>query len=525
MITDFREVQKGAVVDSDVCIIGAGAAGITMARALANSSLQVTLLESGRLEYDDRTQSLNGGRSDGLRYFPLISTRLRYFGGTTNHWNGWCAPLNDLDFAVRSWVPDSGWPIAAADLIPYYEAAQKICQLGPFQYDAAFWQTDDWPFPAFDPAKLKVRVWQFSPPTRFGEEYKAELERAVNVRVYLHATATELEAQASSPLLLGVKARSLDGAAATFKAKAFVLACGGIENARMLLVSDKVQAQGLGNAHGLVGRFFMEHPHVPAGELVVSEPGGLAARFGKFMRANTMLQAGLCVSPSVQERERILNCSTEIVAIRDETSGFEKLLAIRRALRDGKMPAQIGSKLWAILRDFNDVAWGLVEAARGRRYFADVSSLSLYVRSEQAPNPDSRITLSGEQDELGVRRVALDWQLTQLDRRTIRTAIRLIGEDVGRLGLGRVKMPDWLLSDHASLPETFQGGWHHMGTTRMSDNSKHGVVDSNCRVHQVRNLYVAGSSVFPTGGYASPTLTIVALALRLVNHLKTELIL
>lgn len=148
----------------------------------------------------------------------------------------------------------------------------------------------------------------------------------------------------------------------------------------------------------------------------------------------------------------------------------------------------------------------------------------LLIRSscEQAPHPDSRVTLDGERDALGMPRVVLDWRLSPIDRHTIAFAFRRSVDGLTQAGLGQVTLEPWIETPDLDSGE-FEGGYHHMGTTRMSDTPTSGVVDRHCRVHGVHNLYIAGPSVFPTSGCANPMLTIVALALRLAGHLSDGL--
>ena len=190
-----------------------------------------------------------------------------------------------------------------------------------------------------------------------------------------------------------------------------------------------------------------------------------------------------------------------------------------------RLPDHLGRDIWDVVTDLDDVARGMFRATPDDPYHPpyDLSRpIRFYTRLEQCPNPDSRVKLIGEQDALGLNRIALDWQLTDLDKRSLRRSQELIGAEFGRLGVGRFKLDDWLLADDNSWPEDLHGGHHHMGTCRMSDDPKRGVVDRDCRVHGFDNLYVAGSAVYPTTGYVNPTLTVVALALRLADHLKTK---
>ena len=505
-IERLSDVNGKPVYETDVCIIGAGAAGITLARSLASTGVQCLLLESGDFQLDVDTQTLADAEHTGLTSSRVC--RLRYFGGTTNHWGGWCAPLNEEDFAERAWVPDSGWPISYSQLDTYYPAAQALCELGPFRYTAEALSSEQRDFTRFDTDQLTARFYQFSdPPTRFGTAYREDLQSASNITLLLQANVVELEADASVTRVRAAKLRALDGSVGEVRAKRFVLACGAVENARLLLLSNSAEPAGLGNRNGLVGRYFMQHPHVAAATLLTREADLLEPLFARHAVGAAKVRASLSPSAAVQAERRLLNCAATLDRTPDPVTGYGALRYIWRDIRNGQWPEDLGLRM--------------------RRAFGDPGSMAdsdklmtLYMRSEQAPNPDSRITLSDEVDALGLRRARIDWQLSETDKRTIAEGAKAIGESLSGMGLGSVRLAPWLQNADANWPAELWGGCHHMGTTRMSRTAESGVVDEQCRVHNIDNLYVAGSSVFPTAGYANPTLTIVALALRLAEHLR-----
>lgn len=523
MFLDFRQLEAGKIIETDICIIGAGAAGITLAYSFIGSNIGVCLLESGGFEYNDPIQSLYEGEPLGVTSpHTLLGCRLRYFGGTTNHWVGMCTPLSKVDFEPRSWLPYSGWPIRKEDLDPYYEQAQRICELGPYRYDVEALTDESQPFPSFDATKVVPRFWQVSTPTRFGTNYRDALEDAQDIRVYLYANVTQLETNETASEVQSVKIRTLDGHTGSVRARYVVLACGAIENSRILLLSNGVENHGLGNSNGLVGRFFMVHPlSESSGNVLANDTRRLTPLLDAYMKEGVKVRAGLGLSKEAQQRYQILNYSGRIKVSWDRDTGYHNLQELARDMKRGNWPDEFGEKLWNVVKDLDSAAKGLYNKARGKPYRGEqITGIYVLSQSEQAPNPDSRVILSEQHDQLGLRKIKVDWRLCELDRRTIRKAIELIGEELGRLGLGRIKLADWLVERNSEWAKALRGSCHHMGTTRMADDPKRGVVDQNCRLHTVHNLYMAGSSVFPTTGYANPTLTIVALTLRLASHLK-----
>jgi choline dehydrogenase-like flavoprotein len=528
MFIDLRQMPDGSEIDADVCVIGAGAAGITLARAFIGKPVTFYLIESGGLELEDDTQALYQGKLVGHPYFDLDVTRLRYFGGSTNHWGGWCAPLHHVDFEQREGVPFSGWPIVRTDLEAHYATAHEMVQIGPPRYDTEFWEVDGWRAPAFQPDKMVTQILQISDPaTHFGERYRDELGKADNIKVLLHANALGIDSNDTASLVTGVRLATLDGKRAQLRAKVVVVACGGLETPRVLLLSNSVIPAGLGNQHDLVGRFFMEHPHIITGKLLATDTGDWHRGFSQYLyKEGTHIRGAIATSGVARRQNRLLGYSATFeTPVRDD-AGYPAYRHIADAVGAGSLPDNLGSDIWNVVTDLDDVARGMFGSSPEEPYHPPydlTQPIRLYTRLEQAPNPDSRVILTADRDQLGLRRMALDWRLTELDKQSLRRSLELVGSEFGRLGVARLQLDDWVLAEDDHWPDDLHGGHHHMGTARMSDDPTQGVVDRDCRVHGTDNLYVAGSAVFPTSGYVNPTLTIVTLTLRLADHLKQRL--
>ncbi|GAC1491236.1 MAG: GMC family oxidoreductase [Gemmatimonadaceae bacterium] len=517
MHTDARTLENGAVLDGDLCIVGAGASGITIARELSNTSLKVLLLEGGGFDFDPQMQELYRGENVGLPYYPLQAAAEHYFGGTTMHWAGFCSTYDPIDFEKRDWVPHSGWPIRREDLDPFYLRAQKVLELGPYKYEPADWKNGDAdrvPLLA-DSGAFSTKMWQFSPPTRFGTKYRDEIVNSPNVHLYTHANVVEVEANDGLTAVQTVRVRGFDGKELRARAKRFVLACHTIQNARLLLASNRQARTGLGNANDLVGRYFMEHLEMPAGELAVANPRTIKTKLYALDYRGKTPRGELALSPSAQQEHRVLHgtASVEPGDPADQVKSTFQFIdsAMISAMRAWEKGGKKGPPPIAV-----------AAAALGHPISGPPRFYHLTTRQEQAPNPDSRVTLSTEKDALGMPRARLNWQLTELDKRSMRTFYQILGREMGRTGNGRVQIRDWLLSDDRTWPSFVSGGWHHMGTTRMSADPKQGVVDANCRVHGLANLYIGGAAVYPTAGAVNPTLTLVALSLRLADSVKTR---
>lgn len=507
MHIDARNAENNTLIEGDVCIIGAGAAGITIAMEWLNSPYKIILLEGGGFSYDDRVQELYDGKTTGQRYYPLKACRLHYFGGTTGHWAGFCSTFDSIDFKKRDWVPESGWPISRNDLDSFYERAQKNLDLGPYNYSLPYWQKTHPLFKPLLPNDNVVwnKIWQFSPPTRFGEKYHDPIVNAKNVHLYTYANVTDIAANEITSHIKEVTVKNYAGKQHKVRAKLFVLACCAIQNARILLASNKQNPKGLANDNDLVGRNFMEHIEINSGELWLAKPNPLHLYHLDF--GITKVRSELAITEEEQFKNRILN----------GTVSLSNLSAARR------------TKPMIDLFNSDDPRKSMENLQNEDRQESKAAndknrSYELFTRIEQAPNPDSRITLESEKDSLGVPRATLHWGLTPLEKRSIRKIHELLGQQVGAAGVARVKMLDYLEDEEDnSWPSFTGGGWHHMGTTRMSDDPKKGVVNANCKVHGINNLFIAGSSCFATAGAANPTLTLTALSLRLSDHLKEEI--
>ncbi|MGH6847417.1 MAG: GMC oxidoreductase [Methylocella sp.] len=541
MLIDSRSIDDSTTFQTDLCIIGAGAAGISIALEFLSKSYNVILLESGGIRSDPMTQSLYDGKNVGLSYVRLDEARSRYLGGSTNCWGGHCRPLDSLDFKKRNGVPNSGWPFGKEELHRYYERSHSLLKLGPFEYDAGKWsqkmaKDDLFLFP-LDRQCLHNVISQINTQAKFGDIYRAKLSEASNIKVMLFSNATEIQTNDTATTVTGVRVRTLNGKSFIISARIVVVAAGGIENARLLLLSNQIQKVGLGNGRDLVGRYFMDHPRISSdivrinaqqrhrrlydATMVLSQAG--------YFSGEARISAHVAPTSECQRKLSIPNSRTYLVA--RYTSGMSKAyLALRAISKQIKGRARFGYP-------FGDMARAIVRAVPavvGNAPQAIIGTLDVRLNPafvkrdfeletviEPIPNYDSRVTLSPARDRLGLNKVEVDWQLTEGDKLHFITLRKMLIEEMTRQGvLQFAKEP----ADPAEIwPKKIVGCWHHMGTTRMDSDPTKGVVDANCRVHGISNLFIAGSSVFPTVGSDMPTITIVALALRLAGELAANL--
>ncbi|HYG88929.1 MAG TPA: GMC family oxidoreductase [Azospirillum sp.] len=530
MLHDLRELAEPPTFEAPVCIVGAGAAGITLARRLLARGHEVLVVESGGADFESEVQALAGGTSSGHPYYDVGDVNLRMVGGTTPIWGGRCAELDPIDFERRSWVPHSGWPIGYADLEPYYREAAGVLEIAaPGVGRAALMQR----FPmlrTLDTDTLRVGCWSFDDkPNRFAMPNIQDVIGHPRACLLTHATATALTLSEDGRRIRSVTVKDISGRQATIRVGHVVLALGGIETPRLMLASNDVAPAGVGNQNDLVGRFFMEHPHARGGSLDTPASWPLLAAFGRTHRVGATRHAALLgLQEAAQRTHATLNSAFTLGARQGERDPQFWAMKTYNAMKHQLHPSAFNRRLW---RGVKGTALWVHERVDPLRPWLLVKSgarqLAMIVRAEQAPNPDSRITLQRDRDALGVPRADLHWQLTELDKHSVRVLALSMDRTMRQLGLGQVVPAAWL-EDPATLWRTDPlisahpiGGYHHMGTVRMADEPSRGVVDRNGKVHGLENLFVAGSAVFPTSGWANPTFSLVALALRLGDHLDS----
>jgi choline dehydrogenase-like flavoprotein len=527
---DLHELSPETEFACDVCIIGSGPAGATIARELAQSSLQVAVLESGGDKRQPLVDELNAIENIGWpRELDQWLLRNRIIGGSSHTWAGRCAPFDHIDFEERAWIPYSGWPFGLDEMRPYLSRTPGYVGLGvgaDYTGDA-FWKIAhrSRPQTALNEDLLKPFFWQYSQAhenrfdiMRFGPELVAHLPR--NVRLITNATVVHLNVDSYGRTIQSVEAVSLDGQRHTIKARTIVLCAGGIENARLLLCSNKVEPNGVGNRRDVVGRFLMDHPRGTVGTFATSKSTEILRRFSlhhvSFASRTYRFRAGFRLSPAVQRREHLLNSAAWLDEVVPQDDPWRTL----RHFLSGE--SRTAKDIRAIIANSDLLLKGAFDyVVRKRGLPRRLEALYLTCMSEQVPDPDSRVTLSDRTDRFGMPISRIAWKVNEAEERSIRRTAELVAEEVARLGYEPPKLESWVTNKEA-LPSSFIDIGHPTGTTRMSNDPAKGVVDAQCQVHGVDGLYVVGSSVFPTAGHANPTQMIVALAIRAADMLKAR---
>ncbi len=467
MFLEFGQLSETDVFD--YCIVGSGPAGITCALGLAKAGKRVVLLEGGDQYFTEESERLYAGQVVGDAYVDLTFSHLRYFGGSSNHWGGWCRTLDEIDFKGKEGLPETGWPIQKSDLDPYLARTSEILEIEPIKPDVelaggVFKQVD----------------FVFSPPVNFAEKYGADLKADPSIAVAFKANLVRLETNGAA--ISGATFVDFAGNEKHITARRYILATGGIENSRLLLWFNELTNGQIVKKPQTLGRYWMDHPHTTVGDAIMNRD---------LVPSD---EERIFITPTVRTmRENgILNCG---LRVEGHSEHAENLIA-----------------------DIACFAPGLAETLSDRLRENLVCGTQIRAAWEMQPRLENRVALSPDKDELGIPRTTLYWAKSDLDRKTIYRAAELFGEYLAQNDLGRLRLKPWILGDGDYAGH---GGNHHLGGTRMSESPETGIVDRNCKVFGQDNLYVAGSSVYVTSGHANPTMTIVQLTLRLIDHLKS----
>jgi choline dehydrogenase-like flavoprotein len=527
-ICNLSDFEKNDELACDVCVVGSGPAGSTLVRELAGSGLRIILLESGGQKVQTRSDALSEIESIGAgRDMDQSRVRNRILGGSSHTWSGRCAPFDAIDYRARPWVPHSGWPMTPQTLQPFLERTPDHLGLGlatDYTGTGFYARTGrEPPQRRLDERLVEPFFWQFSRDfyqphdhMRFGRALLSQQLR--DIRIITNATVLHIDTNPQVTAVKSLQVASDDGKFWTISARTVVLCAGGIENARLLLASNRVAKQGLGNGRDLVGRYLMDHPRGSVATFDLTRVRGLSAHFG-FHRAmhrkrRYLFAQGLHLSPAVQERESLLNCTAWLS---EQVSHDDPWSAVKRLLVGG---ARFRRDLGAIARHPLLVGRGVhAHLLRGGSLPRLLEKLQLTCTVEQTPNPTSRVTLANRCDRFGVPFSRVDWRIGEAEQRTVRRMAQLVSEELQRVGIVPPVLDEWVRLGNG-FPEHYRDNAHPTGTTRMSQTPATGVVDTDLQVHGISGLHVGGSSVFPTSSHANPTQMIVAMSVRLADTIK-----
>ena len=510
MFKDLKDFPSNSILNYDICIAGTGPAGISVARKLLGTDLKIVILESGGLEPEPEYQELNEGINSGPSYLSLEGPRLRCFGGAGKLWAGHCAPFESDEFDKKSYVPLSGWPISLNDLKIYYKQAAEMLGISYEKFynkDLLGKTFKEKSFNEFerDDSFLSANVLQVSNVDNrdLAEKYRNDLESSVNTDVIFHSTVTKLNFSKNNKNVESISIADLNNNSGTIKAKIFVLACGALENPRILLTSKKFNKKEISNDNNFVGSCFMSHPGIKE----VAEINKNTSEICLKNETDNSFRIFFEINSRERIKQKILRHSLSVSQLNDLTN------------KSTYTSGRIFSELKRLFDDFNlfSATKKITCKIKGANYSSNKWNLG--VGLEQPPRLTNNLKLHDTLDALGVPKINMFWDdLSKIEKDTVVKSVKTMARELGLLGTGKIKFKNELLSGQSyKFNDSIN---HHIGTTRMSESSKTGVVDKNCKVFGVSNLYIAGSSVFTTSSIVNPTYTIIALSLRLGEYLK-----
>lgn len=525
MIIDGTTATEGHVTECDILIVGSGPAGVTLAMELEKSGLRVILLESGGEDFDDRAQELNDGSLSELETTDLIAGRLRLLGGTSNHWGGHCLPLDRIDFSRPPLSGLTGWPMSYDDMRDAYIKASDYCDIGAFDYSLDSIATlDSEDLLLSKESQIETKAIRQSHPTNFGKKYINRLKLSKTVHLWLWTTAVGIEIDETG-YASEVLTRNIENTARRFTAKQVVLACGAIENARLLLANNARLNTSFGDQGGYLGTCYMDHTVGGAAFLHLDTPIAAKAYWSDLVRSNDGINLHLVwrLSAEVLARENLNNTQFFLIPFsnsatsrrlkKEANEGLDGLKSIVKwVLGRDQRGFQLSSAYCSTIMNADALAVHSYQKMTGAE---KVDRLLLRYEAEQLPDKSSYVALSDTVDALGMPKPRLNWSPSLADRDSIVRSAIIIGQIVGASGLGRIELEKHFAQRYWDASTA----WHQLGTTRMAPGASDGVVDFDSRLHGTKNVYVTGGSVFPSGGRANPTLTIVALAVILADHL------
>jgi choline dehydrogenase-like flavoprotein len=511
VIESLHSHRHGSEFETDLCVIGSGPAGLALARQFLRGNNRVLVVESGGEEPEADAQTLNRGHVTGRPYDALETGRRRGFGGTSWIWTGQCLPLGPEAFVERPWAPRTRWPMEWEELTPYYDRATEFFGLEPHHWREDMRSAFGIPALPLDPSLLGKRGAVLTDELRFGPKYIPEFRGAPHLAALVNATVVGLHLSPAADAITGVDVATLDGRRAHVRAKAFVLAAGALENTRLLLLCP-----GLGDRLPALGRYFQDHPAGVCAQVEPKDRLELQNLFAVCHGRGARYSLRLRLADEAQKRAEVVACESTVVWAQPPG-----VVALYRLAARGRRPGTVASDLRTVLRDRKEVLSAARRYRRGLNAATRDVPLSLLIVCEQVPNPDSRLTLADEPDALGLPRISVDWRLGEIEHRAMVTMADAVTVEFKRLGLGVVHREEWL-DQLDGWKSEIRDTWHPAGSTRMGADATDSVVDSHGRVHGLDNAFVVGSSTFPGVGAANPTLTIVAMALRLAERLKTS---
>lgn len=521
MIFDLEKDELPAQVDAQVCIVGGGAVGLAMATRLARSGVDVVLLEGGGRSLETRSQALQKGQSIGHPFANIEVGRYRTLGGSTTYWGGQVLPFDAFVTGERPWLGHDAWPVAEDVLSRYFEEAYGLIGLGAMERDnAAVWKSLGGAVPDLGP-DLSLEMTRWLKVRNFSRLFGRALKDASGPRTYVHANVVGMEMNGDA-VVHALHARALNGRTMTVRARSFILANGTLEIARLLMHPLISGRDAPWSRSEWLGRPLVDHLDCAAGEVKVLDHTRFHQIFDNIYVGGHKYYPKVRLSPEVQRAEGLTDIAAQFLYKTRFSEHLDYLKQFLRSIREG------GGDVSLLKLPQHVAAVAATTVPLALRYFRDRRSfkpkdaeVTLVFYSEQLPCARSRLLLSQETDALGMRQLAVDWQIDGREMSTMKHFGRTLQREFKQRNLAEITLDPRLEAEDPSFISIIHDAVHQMGVTRMGRSAAEGFVDPDLKVFGTRNLYVAGAAVFPSTGFANPTFTAIALALRLCDHLGT----
>lgn len=556
MILDARLAEVPATIAADVAIVGAGAAGIALALELSAAGLTVVMTEAGGRKFSRESQDFYTAEAvDPESHDQVNLFRRRVFGGSTTVWGGRCIPFDPIDFEDRPWIAHGTWPITYEEYARYLPRALDYLQAGPPEF-AAERALPGEPAPLApgvnSPDVVLNRIERFSLPINCAAAYGDRLASSDRITVLLHAPVEAVLTEEAGVVVAGVRVRpAADIRPITVRAKYVILAAGGLEVPRLLLMSNADKPQGLGNDRDLVGRFYQCHIEGEFGAIRFTKPADQVRQDYQRSPQGVYCRRFIWLSPEAQRTHQLAGLvmrpfHSNIVDPGHRHPVLSAMYLVKNhivpeyarklTLQEDQKRRELGDdpvRFWSghlrnIVLGSPRLAGFSIDWAR-RRVFAKRKLPSVVLKdpretypieinAEQEPNRDSRVLLGQERDALGLPRLRIEWRTSEADHLRMiagmkRVQAALNASDQVHYSLGEEDL-------ERAMGNQVPVGGHYIGTARMAASPAEGVCDANCEVFGTKHLFLAGAAVFSTSGFANPTLTLTALALRLADHIR-----
>ncbi len=507
----------------DICIIGTGVAGLAISNEFLNTKFRVLVLESGLNSFKQEIQDLYKSEVVGLNFDGIHNGRFRTMGGSTTKWGGQALPLTPIDFEVRSFVEKSGWPIHFKEVSAYYPKALKFLNVEQGDFREDDFEKLKIKDPGFNKSLIDFHLSKWSPNPNLKLIYKPLIEQSDNIRIIQDANLITLKRSENDEDIKEIEVSNYEKTVVkNISAKIFILCAGGIENARILLNNAlAIYKKDKKPDNVIVGKYFQDHPGIQIGELIPLNEKELQKTFNTHFYKNKKNSIRFSLNQNYQKINNLLNVSGSVMFWPNENSFLGNLSKVKNSIQN-KSVKDFVVNLFNTIFKINELFISIYYYLFKRRIVKPNSKYILNLSLEQEPDINSCITLSGEKDRFGLSKTKLHWDISYLTWKTTIEFSKIIKNEFERLGLGKVILSSEINYENKNWKQIFGDQNHHIGSTRMGESEISSVVNSNCRLWQTKNLYVAGSSIFTTSGHSNPSLTIIALAIRLSDYIKNN---